>query len=370
MKIKMYSAFVFALFCLIACGNEEPSKNKNPMMGFDAESSFSRNLLSSAAAAFETSSYSSEISQVPMSLDEKYSFAVIDNMSSTIDVPMSSESSLEYVSSSEHLSSSEYVESSVQASAAVSLDAHGFATMENVYKSLDSEEKVVFIIRHSEREDAVTLETELTANGIEMAKNLGASLKLNGSENQVENEPFFYATSNFVRTNETANYISEGRGEKSAPKLTTLYDLAGNWFLKTSADSLAIHASNLGLRGSSVELMSRWAYGEDYSHIFYDLNSRAEEFVQNIVVKNMPKWNRVNILVSHDILVMPLAVFGSQGKVALKYHEDYHWINYLAGLAIILDSSNNVLRYVPVKGADSGIIDYLAIYMESAGHSS
>ncbi len=49
-------------------------------------------------------------------------------------------------------------------------------------------------------------------------------------------------------------------------------------------------------------------------------------------------------------------------KVALKYHEDYHWINYIAGLAVIADAQNN-LRYIPVKGAESGVIDYLAIYM-------
>jgi len=55
-------------------------------------------------------------------------------------------------------------------------------------------------------------------------------------------------------------------------------------------------------------------------------------------------------------------VFGSEGKVALKYYEDYHWINYIAGLAIIVDAQNN-LRYIPVKGTDSGVIDYLAIYM-------
>ena len=68
-------------------------------------------------------------------------------------------------------------------------------------------------------------------------------------------------------------------------------------------------------------------------------------------------------MVSHDIFVMPLAVYGSQKKVALKYHEDYPWINYIAGLAIIADEQNN-LRYVPVKGAESGVIDYLAMYME------
>jgi hypothetical protein len=59
---------------------------------------------------------------------------------------------------------------------------------------------------------------------------------------------------------------------------------------------------------------------------------------------------------------MPPAVFGSKKKVALKYHEDYHLNNFIAGLAVIVDAQNN-LRYIPVKGAESGVIDYLALYM-------
>jgi hypothetical protein len=112
--------------------------------------------------------------------------------------------------------------------------------------------------------------------------------------------------------------------------------------------------------------MAHWAYEGGYTDALYELTPRAEEFIQKVILKNLPKWKRVSIMVSHDIFVMPLAVFGSKGKVALKYHEDYHWINYIAGLAIIIGADNS-LRYVPVKGADSGVIDYLAIYMEEHG---
>ncbi len=243
-------------------------------------------------------------------------------------------------------------------SAPVTLDENGFATVADVYKSLAADEKAVFIIRHSEREDNVAIETELTANGIKMAQDLGATLK--------SDEEFSYITSGFVRTNETANNISKGRGEASLPKLITNYDITGNWFLKISADSLALYATKLNMKGSSVELMGHWAYEGGYPDALYELEPRAEEFMQKVILKNLSKWKRVSIMVSHDILVMPLAVFGSNKKVALKYHEDYHWINYIAGLAIIADSQNN-LRYVPVKGAESGVIDYLAIYMNEHG---
>lgn len=253
-------------------------------------------------------------------------------------------------SSAESSSSSAIVETTPE----VILDKDGFATVADVYRSLAPDEKAVFIIRHSEREDDVALETELTANGIQMAQDLGATLR--------SDEEFTYVTSGFVRTNETANHISKGRGEVTLPKLITNYDITGNWFLKISADSLAKQATALGLKGSSIELMARWAYEGGYPEAFYELEPRAQEFMQAVILKNLSKWKRVTIMVSHDIFVMPLAVFGSQKKVALKYHEDYHWINYIAGLAVVADAQNN-LRYIPVKGAESGVIDYLALYM-------
>ena len=262
----------------------------------------------------------------------------------------SAEPYVDYSSSIEESSSSEVIEPSPE----IVLDKDGFATVADVYKSLSPDEKAVFIIRHSEREDDVALETELTANGIQMAQDLGATLK--------SEEEFSYVTSGFVRTNETANQISKGRGEATSPKLITNYDITGNWFLKISADSLAKQATALGLKGSSVELMARWAYEGGYPETFYEMEPRAQEFMQAVILKNLRKWKRVTIMVSHDIFVMPLAVFGSQKKVALKYYEDYHWINYIAGLAIIVDAQNN-LRYIPVKGAESGVIDYLALYM-------
>ena len=282
------------------------------------------------------------------------SSSAIPVFSSSSPLPHASSSSTETqvdLSSSIELSSSSAI---AEITPEIVLDKDGFATVANVYKSLASDEKAVFIIRHSEREDDVALETELTANGIKMAQDLGATLK--------SDEEFSYITSGFVRTNETANNISKGREETNPPKLITNYDITGNWFLKISADSLAKQATALGLKGSSIELMARWAYEGGYPETFYEMEPRAQEFIQSVILKNLPKWKRVSIMVSHDIFVMPLTVFGSQKKVALKYYEDYHWINYIAGVAIII-SDDNSIRYIPVKGAVSGVIDYLALYM-------
>lgn len=359
-------AFAFLAF-LVSCG-ESPSSAS-------ADSSISSSVIESSSSDLKL--HSSEVwfggspeqdspegSSITSSSALPVSSSVHQSPGLSSAAPESSSSlsahDLPESSAMESSSSVELSSSSVNVQS-VALDKDGFATVSDVYNSLLPEEKAVFIIRHSEREDAVTIETELTANGVKMAQELGGSLK--------SDEEFSYITSGFVRTNETANNISKGRGESTLPKLITNYDITGNWFLKISADSLARHADALGLKGSSVELMARWAYEGGYPEVFYGLESRAEEFIQTVVLKNLPKWKRVSIMVSHDIFVMPLAVFGSQRKVALKYHEDYHWINYIAGLAVIVDADNSV-RYIPVKGSDSGVIDYLAIFMAGLSQSS
>jgi hypothetical protein len=313
------------------------------------ESSSSATFKSSAVQQSSSSSGQKEFSSSSRNSHRRSSSSVAQTSSSAISSSQDSPAS-----SAKEVSSSSTTPSPVK----ITLDENGFATVADVYRSLRDNEKAVFIIRHSEREDNVAIETELTANGVKMAQDLGATLK--------SDEEFSYITSGFVRTNETANNISKGRGEASLPKLITNYDITGNWFLKMSADSLAQYGTSLGMKGGSVELMAHWAYDGGYPNALYELTPRAEEFMQKVILKNLPKWKRVSIMVSHDILVMPLTVFGSKGKVALKYHEDYHWINYIAGLAIIIDEQNN-LRYVPVKGAESGVIDYLAIYMKEHG---
>jgi broad specificity phosphatase PhoE len=367
-NITLSLAAIASLATIISCGDSsksptaaKPSESANSRPG-DPSNTLSSSSINAPAETFFSSSSISESSSaaIPHPASSSSSAAVAESSA----VSSSSNSSTHHRISSSSISSSssklnsQISSSTKQSSTSISLDENGFATVADIYHNLRENEKVIFVIRHSEREDNVAIETELTANGIKMAQDLGATLK--------SDEEFSYITSGFVRTNETANNISKGRGEKTLPKLITNYDITGNWFLKISADSLAQYGTSLGMKGGSVELMAHWAYDGGYPNALYELSPRAEEFMQKVILKNLPKWKRVSIMVSHDIFVMPLTVFGSKGKVALKYHEDYHWINYIAGLAIIIDEQNN-LRYIPVKGAESGVIDYLAIYMEEHG---
>ena len=53
---------------------------------------------------------------------------------------------------------------------AITLDENGFAEMQAVYRSLQANEKVVFAVRHAERDQFVTRQGELTEDDIEAVK--------------------------------------------------------------------------------------------------------------------------------------------------------------------------------------------------------
>jgi hypothetical protein len=53
------------------------------------------------------------------------------------------------------------------------------------------------------------------------------------------------------------------------------------------------------------------------------------------------------------MFVVPLTAYFTDKKVNLRYFDTKQWINYLAGLAIIMGSDGKI-RYVPVKGLESG----------------
>lgn len=85
----------------------------------------------------------------------------------------------------------------------------------------------------------------------------------------------------------------------------------------------------------------------------YDLEDRSKELVYDKVIPMLPSMKRVNVLISHDQMVVPLVVYFTNKRINLRYYENQLWLNYLAGLAIIVNGAGDV-RFVPVRGIDSG----------------
>ena len=285
-----------------------------------------------------------------------------DNSSSSVeissvneDVDFESSSSVENSVSSED--SAEYQDPftffTTPASTNLSLesDEDGFYDMGDVYEAVPKTSKIAFVIRHSKRYKSTEVESQLTPIGEQMAKDLGAKL--------TSDEKFHYASTNFVRTRKTAELIAEGRKEEA---VVEIWDgINGAYFLKVSSDSLDALTNG---RGGSPKYIARYSYGafsstnvvdQDVQPCFYeDFFARGNQFVNEVIVANMSKWERVSILVSHDVLVEPLIAFVSNRTINLKSFESpFHWVNYLSGIVVIVDEQNKITA-LPVKGDSVG----------------
>ena len=234
---------------------------------------------------------------------------------------------------------------------AVAPDEDGFYDMGDVYKAVPKTSKIAFVIRHSKRQKSTGTESQLTPIGVQMAQDLGAKLK--------SDEPFYYASTDFIRTRETCKNIAIGRGESNV-EVVTWDGIDGGYFLTVPSDTLDALVSN---RGGNPRYVAQYAYGEPISNsyvaeripgYFYDLFERGNQFVNEVIVANMPSWKRVSVLVSHDLLVEPLIVFVSNRTIDLKiYTGNFRWVNYLSGIAVIVDE-NGVVTVLPVRGDEFG----------------
>ncbi|MBO7413859.1 MAG: histidine phosphatase family protein [Fibrobacter sp.] len=235
---------------------------------------------------------------------------------------------------------------------ALAPDEDGFYDMGDVYKAVPQTSKIAFVIRHSKREKSnLGTESQLTPIGIQMAQTLGTKL--------VGEEPFYYASTNFVRTRETCKNIAVGRGETDV-EVVTWDGIDGGYFLTVPTDTLDALVSN---KGGNQKYIAQYAYGAPFTNAsiasilpgyFYDLFERGNQFVNEVIVANMPTWKRVSVLVSHDMLLEPLIAFVSNRTIDLKFYQTpFRWVNYLSGIAVIVDEAGAVTA-LPVRGDSVG----------------
>lgn len=223
--------------------------------------------------------------------------------------------------------------------AATSDDIQEFVDVDDVMKKLAPGEKVIFVLRHAERTDDTGKNGHLTDNGKKQSQSVGAKLK---------GENIYFANSTYTRSYETCINVATGAGITSMGN-DTLPELNGDWFVKDENKFESYKNSN----GGGWVVASEYAYKGSYSDAYYPLQSRGEEFMTEIVKPRFAKVNRVGVWISHDMMVVPLTAFCTNGKANLRYFDTKQWVNYLAGVAIIL-GIDGTLRYEPVKGLSSG----------------
>lgn len=242
-----------------------------------------------------------------------------------------------------------------------------FNAIGDVYKNIQCNEKVIFMVRHGEREGFTGSASALTEDGFDAAVKAGQTMIGEGN--------FKYIFSGMVRTYQTALGFAAGRGEVTytttyaegsdelehftviSPEFVadTLTQLKDGWFLKDKAlrDQYKEQDS---IKNENV-MLAAWAYDNKYADVFYDLETRSQELLA-LLVKDYAAMPKYTLVASHDQVLMPLTVWATQKQIDLKLHNTTaprNWLNYLAGIAIIIDNQNNI-RYAPIKAMASGVI--------------
>lgn len=233
-------------------------------------------------------------------------------------------------------------------------DSNGFYEISEVYKAVPDDHKIVFVIRHAERQKSEGQESLLTEDGVAQAQALGQRIG--------PGEAFYYASTDFIRTRETCNNIAIGRGESA--EVVTWNGINGDYFFRVTTDSLDAVIKS---RGGSWKNISQWAYGLKISNayvarladgLFYDLFERGAQFVNEVVLANMGSWKRVSFLATHDVLIEPLVVYASNRQVDVNFSVSGRWVNYMTGIAVIVNPANEYIL-LPVRSYDVGWMVYV-----------
>ena len=303
---------------------------------------------SASAAPEENATVSSSDSAVPASSTVPASSQTIE---SSATVPVSSEEAALLSSSSVTLpASSDDDEPAVPCvdgdPVEVVPDTNGFADIGNVFKSVRCDEKVVFVLRHAEREPSVEKESPLTEEGVEQAKAVGAKL--------VGPEKFKFTHTDFIRTENTCLNIAIGRGQATFPHDTNNVFQAG-WYTKDEDKRTEYNHSD---GYNSKKVISAWVFTDAFSDAFYDLAEKSEEIISTQLAKSYEEMPRFRVVCSHDDFVVPLVSYLTNKAINYRTYDMTivprpHWANYLSGAAIILNSAGERRTYA-IKGLDSG----------------
>ena len=230
----------------------------------------------------------------------------------------------------------------------ITSNADKFVDIQDVYESIKDDERVIFVLRHAERGDDTSKSGTLTDNGKKQSEAVGARLKK-------FNEDFVLGASEFLRAHQTVESIAKGRGQ-AYDKRDTIPQLNDDWYSKNSEE--VEKAKNEC--GGGWEVTSKYAYTGAYSTganaAYYNLAERSVELIEDVLAKKYTKEKFV-LLSSHDKLMVPLVAYCTNLKIEFKkYENNGKWINYLAGVAIIIDKDGN-RRYIAIRGLTSGFMN-------------
>ena len=292
-------------------------------------------------------------------------------------------SSSSVVSSSSETPSSSSVEQLSEKCKTLRATTDVFNSLYDVLGCTRSDEKVVIILRHAQRDIHKYGDDDgLIEVGRLQAKQVGEKLK------ELNLDDFYYMYTNVKRTAETAQIIAINKGENVSTDINDWHkhnianlteinqNLKESWYVKPNQN-----ASNCkggaSWGWSSYSKIAYQEYDDDNNrqnceNAFYPIDTRIEAFIENYFTYE--QMHKYTLAISHDQYLVPFVITISNKKihddvVNSKYDLRFHlhdrdinwnpdfnyWINYLAGVMLIVDADNNVIK-LPVKALDDGFL--------------
>lgn len=227
-------------------------------------------------------------------------------------------------------------------------------TVKHILPQIAEDDKIIYLIRHSERGSDTSTEGDLTENGITLAQNL-AKMLVNGFETssgnvQCEPNDAHYFSTDFARTKHTAQVIAETRGDTDYASPTyeniTLIDdlICGDKFWPDA------HTSDLKKYAyKPEELTSEQLESLGVSTVEEAIEKRQTDFenITQALIKLADK--RLNVMITHDyFLYTYLGAAMYTDPTCTDKESVCGTVNYLDGAVIIIHSDEKTYEVYPV----------------------
>ena len=220
-----------------------------------------------------------------------------------------------------------------------------FNAVEDVYKSIKNGDRVIFLVRHSERINDCTAEWWLTERWVNLAQWVWSKLQW---------APFgdtstdFYWSSSVKRTVQTSYYVWESRGSK---------------VLKNPIDSDNWSEYEYVNHSDDINSVVYWEYFSDwneYSSIenLYEENKDVvnEKALKTIITLcELTQWHPFSWITTHDWFTLPITERATDENLTFSQSK-YQWPNFMQWVAIIVHPDWWWEIY-PVRSLEMGMMD-------------
>jgi hypothetical protein len=220
-----------------------------------------------------------------------------------------------------------------------------FNAVEDIYHSIKSWDRVIFLVRHSERITNCSSEWWLTEHWIELARWVWAKLRWDPFEDTSND---FYGSSTIKRTVQTSYYVWESRGSRVLNE--KLDDDARNeyGYIKHSPDIDSVVYWNYFSDGNSYSSIE-YLYEENMDII----KERALYSIEKLCV--LTEWHPFSWITSHDRFTLPITERATSEKVTFSKSKS-QWPNFMGWIAIIVHGDGWWEVY-PVRSLENGIMN-------------